>query len=68
MTISKDNKDAIWSSLLVGLAWGLFFGFLSHFKGNADASPWAVGAVFDAMGFIVGLLITWDFDTSERAE
>lgn len=68
MTISKDNKDAIWSSLLVGLAWGLFFGFLSHFKGNADASPWSGGAVFGAMGFVVGLLITWDFDTSETEQ
>lgn len=68
MKISKDNKDAIWSSLLGGLAWGLFFGCLSHFKGNVDASPWSVGAVFGVMGFVAGLLITWDFDTSESVE
>lgn len=68
MSMSDDNKEAIESSVIVGVAFGLFFGLLTSISETATSSPWAVGLVFGLSGFALGLLTTWDFDVVEDEE
>lgn len=62
MWLSKDNRDAVVSSAFVGAAWGLFFFALVKFNSAVTIAPWKVGVVFAVVGFVVGLLVTWDLE------
>ena len=70
MWLSKDNRDAVISSALVGVAWGMFFFALVRLCGVEGYSPWRVGVTFAIVGFVVGLLVTWDLehDTDSNAD
>ena len=70
MWLSKDNRDAVVSSALVGAAVGLFFFALVKFSSVATAAPWKAGVTFAVIGFVVGLLVTWDLedDTDSNAD
>lgn len=70
MWLSKDNRDAVVSSALVGTAVGLFFFALVKFGVVTTVDPWKVGVVFAVVGFVVGLLVTWDLedDTDSNAD
>lgn len=62
MKLSKDNIDAIVSSLFVGLAWGAFWAVVVALSPTSTASPWAVGLVAFIIGLLTGLLTTWDVE------
>lgn len=62
MKLSKDNIDAIVSSLYVGLAWGVFWGGVVAISPTSTASPLAVGLVVFIIGLLTGLLTTWDVE------
>lgn len=70
MWLSKDNRDAVISSAFVGAAMGLFFFALVKFSAVTTASPWKVGVVFAVIGFVIGLMVTWDLedDTDSNAD
>ena len=70
MWLSKDNKDAVISSALVGAAVGLFFFVLVKFSAVITAVPWKAGLTFAVIGFVIGLLVTWDLedDTDSNAD
>lgn len=70
MWLSKDNRDAVISSALVGAAVGLFFFALVKFSVVITAAPWKVGLTFAVIGFVIGLLVTWDLedDTDSNAD
>nr|DAR54725.1 MAG TPA: hypothetical protein [Caudoviricetes sp.] len=50
--MSKDNIDAIVSSLIVGIACGVFWGSVVAISPTSTASPLAVG--------LVAFIICWD--------
>ena len=62
MKLSKDNKDAIKSSLAVGVAWGMFWGALIHISPKTTANPIIIGVVMFVIGLLVGLFTTWDVE------
>lgn len=62
MKLSKDNKDAVVSSLFVGLAWGVFWSAVVAISPTSTASPWLVGLVAFIIGLLTGLLTTWDVE------
>lgn len=62
MKLSKDNIDAIVSSLFVGLAWGVFWSAVVAISPTSTASQWAVGLVAFIIGLLTGLLTTWDVE------
>lgn len=70
MWLSKDNRDAVISSALVGAAVGLFSFALVKLSVAVTVAPWKVGVVFAVVGFVVGLLVTWDVedDTDSNAD
>lgn len=63
MKLSKDNKDAIVSSLLVGLAYGLIWGSLVYFLPSSTANALYTGLVAFVIGLSTGLLTTWDTES-----
>ena len=63
MKLSKDNKDAIVSSLWVGLAYGLFWGSLVYFLPSNTANALCTGIVAFVIGLFTGLLTTWDTES-----
>lgn len=65
MKLSDDNKEALVSSLIVGMAFGLFFGALVHFYGTTTTNAYVVGVIFAIIGTLNGLLLTWDFEEIE---
>lgn len=70
MWLSKDNRDAVISSSLVGAAVGLFCFALVKFNSEFNIAPWKAGLTFAVIGFVVGLLVTWDLedDTDSNAD
>lgn len=62
MKLSKDNKAAVISSVLVGIAYALFWGGLAYITGNTVASPVWVGLGAGVIGLITGLLTTWEIE------
>lgn len=62
MKLSKDNIDAIVSSLIVGIACGVFWGSVVALSPTSTASPLAVGLVAFIIGLLTGLLTTWDVE------
>lgn len=62
MKLSKDNKDAVISSMLVGIAYALFWGSLAYITDNKVASPVWVGLGAGIIGLITGLLTTWEIE------
>lgn len=62
MKLSKDNKDAIVSSLLVGVAYGLFWGYLVWVSPSSTANPLLTGLCTGFVGLLTGLLTTWDVE------
>lgn len=65
MALSDDNKEALVSSVIVGVAFGLFFGALVHFYGNSNANAYIEGIIFAVVGMANGILLTWDFEEVE---
>lgn len=62
MKLSKDNKDAIVSSLMVGVAYGLFWGALVYVHPNSNANPFYAGLGAFVLGLLTGLFTTWDVE------
>lgn len=62
MKLSKDNVDAIISSVFVGLAWGAFWACVVAISPTSTAKPLAVGLVMFIVGLLTGLLTTWDVE------
>lgn len=56
---SKKNKEAVVSSLLVGVGFGVFWGALVYISPSSNASPLLTGVVMGLIGFATGLLTTW---------
>lgn len=58
--MSEDNKDAVVSSLMVGVAFAVFVMVVLFFGG----SPYVrcLGALAFVVGCAVGLVTTWGFD------
>lgn len=63
MKLSKDNVDAIKSSVLVGIAYGLFWGFLVYLLPSSTANAILTGIVAFVIGLITGLLTTRDMES-----
>lgn len=63
MKLSKDNKDAIKSSVLVGLGYGVFWGLLVHIKSSSTTNAILTGIVAFVIGLVTGLLTTWDMES-----
>lgn len=62
MKLSKDNKDAIKSSIAVGMAWGLFWAAIVYISPTTTVSPFITGIVMFIIGLLTGLLTTWDVE------
>lgn len=60
MKLSKENKDALISSLLVGVAFGALCGGLLLVAGRDSYLFGAIGGFVS--GVITGLLTTWDIE------
>lgn len=57
--LSEKNKEAIKSSLLVGVSFGLFwYGLVSYVWGDY-VSAGLVGGVMFVVGLLSGLVTTW---------
>ena len=63
MKLSKDNVDAIKSSVLVGIAYGLFWGFLVYLLPGSTTNAIYTGIVAFVFGLLTGLLTTWDTES-----
>lgn len=60
MKLSKDNKEALKSSVLAGVAYGVFAGGVLLATGR---SWWFIGAcVMFVVGLCTGLLTMWDLE------
>ena len=63
MKLSKDNVDAIKSSVLVGIAYGAFWGLLVYMKSSSTTNAILTGIVAFVIGLVTGLLTTWDMES-----
>lgn len=63
MKLSKDNVDAIKSSVLVGIAYGSFWGLLVYMKSSSTTNAILTGIVAFVIGLVTGLLTTWDMES-----
>ena len=63
MKLSKDNVDAIKSSVLVGIAYGAFWVLLVYFLPSSTANAIYTGIIAFVIGMITGLLTTWDMES-----
>ena len=59
MKISEKNKEAIKSSILAGVGFGMFWFGIVSLAGGETAHPLLVGAVMGIVGLVTGLLTTW---------
>ena len=57
--LSEKNKEAIKSSLLVGVSFGLFWYWLVSYAWSDHISAGIVGGVMFVVGLLLGLAITW---------
>ena len=57
--LSEKNKEAIKSSLLVGVSFGLFWYELVFYAWSDHASAGLVGGVMFVVGLLLGLATTW---------
>lgn len=57
--LSEKNKEAIKSSLLVGVSFGLFWYGLVSYAWSDHVSAGIVGCVMFVVGLLLGLATTW---------
>lgn len=62
MKLSKGNKEAIISSVLVGIGYALFWGCFAYIMNSKLASPIWIGLGAGVIGLITGLLTTWEIE------
>lgn len=60
--LSEKNKEAIKSSLLVGVSFGLFWYGLVSYAWSDHVSAGLVGGVMFVVGLLFGLATTWYTD------
>lgn len=60
--MTKENKEAVNSSLMVMLAYGLLGGGLMYLVGKPLLVVFSVGVIVGIVGLVTGLLTTWDVE------
>lgn len=63
MKLSKDNVDAIKSSVLVGIAYGAFWGGIGYAFSEACYAPLFGGIGGFVAGLLIGIATTWDTES-----
>ena len=63
MKLSKDNVDAIKSSVLVGIAYGACWGGIGYVFSHSPYAPLFGGIGGFVAGLLIGLATTWDMES-----